>query len=126
MARYVTNETVVDWMRKKKPGFLIIDVRESDFAGGNIKGAINMPAFEFKLASMKKLCDIGEKKNIDTFVFHCMYSQSRGPATASSFTRYTQKQGKSYEILVLKGGWKTFYRHVKGFKDENELIENVL
>lgn len=35
-------------LRSKKPGIAIVDVRDQDFAGGHIAGAINIPRDTFK------------------------------------------------------------------------------
>ena len=54
--------------------FLVIDVRDDDYAGGNIKGARNYPSREF-LLNVDKL--VSETKNVPVMVFHCTLSQVR-------------------------------------------------
>lgn len=59
-----------------EPGkdYLIVDVRDDDFIGGNIKGAINCPSYSFQ----ETVEDLVEKtKDVKTVVFHCALSQQR-------------------------------------------------
>merc|ERR1712048_789611 len=69
-------------LQKAADQTLIIDVRdpdaeEGDFPGGNIKGAVNVPTFDF----VDTLPQIITKDNMakSTVVFVSMTSQARGP-----------------------------------------------
>ena len=54
--------------------YCVIDVRDDDWAGGNIKGSHNSPSSQFYL----RVNDLVEKtKHIPTVVFHCALSQMR-------------------------------------------------
>jgi Cdc25 family phosphatase len=53
---------------------MIIDVRDDDFIGGNIKGAKNMPSREF-LTTVDGL--VKDAKDVPTIIFHCALSQQR-------------------------------------------------
>ena len=55
---------------------LIIDVRGTDFKGGNIINGINMSYEKFNITDFEKIYDENNKKYI---VIHCMYSSIRGP-----------------------------------------------
>lgn len=59
--------------------YCIIDVRDDDWSGGNIKGAMNSPSYGF-LTNVDQL--VKETKNIPLVVFHCALSQARGPKAA--------------------------------------------
>lgn len=59
--------------------YVIIDVRDDDYRGGNITGAKNSPSSAF-LANVDEL--VKETKGIPLVVFHCMLSQQRGPKAA--------------------------------------------
>ncbi|KAJ9123735.1 hypothetical protein QFC24_003509 [Naganishia onofrii] len=52
----------------------VIDVRDDDFAGGNIKGAVNSPSegFTQKVTELVK-----EYNEVPKVVFHCALSQVR-------------------------------------------------
>eukprot|EP01083_Nonionella_stella_P053714 141972_1 len=69
---------LVEWMRSNNTTFIVIDVRNTnmDYLGGHINGAINIEHINF-ITKLKQMIDTYYKvKNI---VFHCMYSQCRGP-----------------------------------------------
>eukprot|EP01084_Bolivina_argentea_P150133 262183_1 len=73
---------LVEWMKNNDTNFIVIDVRQSnmDYLGGHIKGAINIQHTSF-IKQIKQLIENHYKvKNI---IFHCMYSQSRGPLCAN-------------------------------------------
>ena len=60
----------------KRPNsdYIIVDVRDDDFVGGNIKYAINSPSESFE-DQVKHLVE--KTKQIPTVVFHCALSQQR-------------------------------------------------
>ena len=62
---------------------LVVDVRDYDYTGGHIKGAVNITADEFSQdedvdALVQKVRAGGHER----VVFHCMLSQQRGPFCA--------------------------------------------
>jgi Rhodanese-like domain len=61
--------------------FKIVDVRDDDYYGGHISGALNVPSHEFP-ARVDSLVD--ELKDDEAVVFHCALSQIRGPAVLPS------------------------------------------
>jgi rhodanese-related sulfurtransferase len=68
-----------------KKDYIIVDVRDDDFRGGNIVGAHNEPSETF-LAGVDKLVE--DTKGVKTVIFHCMLSQQRGPKAARVITRF--------------------------------------
>ena len=61
---------------------LILDVRDEDFAGGHIRGCVNIPSYELiKAEEVDKFLD-GIDPVIDTLIVHCYLSQQRGPSCA--------------------------------------------
>ncbi|KAK9471714.1 Rhodanese-like domain-containing protein [Dipodascopsis tothii] len=93
----------------------IIDVRDSDFVGGHIMTARNVPSSRFS-AHLPSLHQ--SLKNTRRVVFHCALSQQRGPAAAAAYTRYhdmavaTTGADADQEIYVLRGGfteWQQTY-----------------
>jgi len=59
---------------EEKPEFVVVDVRDDDFIGGNIKGAINKPSREFADNVVKLVMDTRESPLV---IFHCALSQVR-------------------------------------------------
>ena len=54
--------------------YCVIDVRDDDWEGGNIKGAHNAPSSQFYV----QVHDLVQKtKAVPTVVFHCALSQVR-------------------------------------------------
>eukprot|EP01084_Bolivina_argentea_P083204 150664_1 len=73
---------LVEWIQSNNSNFIIIDVRNTnmDYLGGHIKGAINIEHINF----IKKIKELIEKYyKIKNIIFHCMYSQCRGPMCAN-------------------------------------------
>jgi Cdc25 family phosphatase len=90
----------------------VIDVRSSDFAGGHVAGAINMPFETFDTEVNKLVADV-ESQRADRVVFYCMYSQERGPACAQSFLSAWEKLHKTKppEVYYLTGGMTAWINH---------------
>ena len=65
----------------KRPGkdYLVVDVRDSDFIGGNIPNCRNVSSVTFsdKLDSL-----IRDTKSVPKVIFHCALSQSRWVTTS--------------------------------------------
>ena len=59
--------------------YAVVDVRDDDYHGGNIKGAHNSPASVF-LAKVDDL--VKQTQDVPLVVFHCALSQVRGPKAA--------------------------------------------
>jgi len=59
--------------------FVVVDVRDDDYAGGNIKGSLNRPSRDF-LTNVDSL--VKETKDVPLVIFHCALSQARGPKAA--------------------------------------------
>lgn len=57
-----------------KKDFIVIDVRDEDYPGGNIKGSLNKPSNEF-LDNVDSL--VKETKDIPLVIIHCALSQIR-------------------------------------------------
>lgn len=57
-----------------KKDFVVVDVRDEDFVGGNIKGAINQPSRQFNM-NVDGL--VAKTKAVPLVVFHCALSQVR-------------------------------------------------
>ncbi len=99
----------------------IVDVRDSDHIGGNIKGSIWIPVNQLDARLPELLRTLRDKEKV---VFHCMLSQQRGPKAALAYARARQRadakdatqddkqQKPRHEICVLEGGfgsWQAQY-----------------
>ena len=123
--------------------YCVIDVRDDDWAGGNIKGAHNAPSSQFYV----HVNDLVQKtKDVPTVVFHCALSQVRGPKAArvrtprvsayhciATDTMSSQLYAEArdqlegdgldipHQVLILRGGFSDFQAK---FKDDPDLVEN--
>lgn len=90
---------------------LIIDVRDTDFAGGHIRSAVNLPEDSF-MEDDDVDALVEKYKNEETIVFHCMMSQIRGPFCARRFLSrmavVLENEEKQPDVRVLTGGYQTF------------------
>ncbi|TFK27697.1 Rhodanese-like protein [Coprinopsis marcescibilis] len=107
--------------KEAKKDFLVVDVRDDDFIGGNIVGAKNEPSNEF-LTSVDAL--VKETKDVPLVIFHCALSQVRGPKAARIYEEAKKKlypDEDKQEVAVLRDGFTQF--QVK-YKDDPKLVEN--
>jgi Cdc25 family phosphatase len=88
----------------------VLDCRDDDFAGGNIRGAINLPAEAFygDSSAVDELIDTLAGKS--RVVVHCFLSQQRGPRCAARLAQRLQERGLTQQVLVMSGGWQRFSR----------------
>ena len=92
---------------ESKPGSVtVVDVRDED-RDGYISSSIHFPSRGFSESSWK---DLGSKVATPIVVFHCMFSQVRGPKAARMFLPYASPSVE--KVLILRGGWIGFYMNV--------------
>jgi M-phase inducer tyrosine phosphatase len=88
--------------------YLIVDARSKlEYAGGHIRGAINS---EHPQENVEKL--YGERYDPNTlFIFHCEFSQFRGPSSAWYFIQIHRRSHSEQPlfIVVMDGGYSQFY-----------------
>ncbi|EKG10366.1 M-phase inducer phosphatase, partial [Macrophomina phaseolina MS6] len=91
------------------PAVAVIDVRDSDFFGGHIRGCTNVPtqALDYKLPEL-----VRQLRGARTVVFHCALSQQRGPSAALRYVRERARllgdedeDETGQEVCVLEGGF---------------------
>ncbi|KAJ2720769.1 Cdc25 phosphatase Ibp1 [Coemansia sp. Benny D115] len=115
----------------KTPGtdYLVVDVRDEDYHGGHIPGAINVPAHHVR----DRAPELAAKyASVPTLVFHCALSQVRGPKSARIYNETVRSGSENapengslvhdqQQVLVLRGGFNSWLHR---FKDtEPALIE---
>lgn len=124
---YISPQDLYNLIKSSKVSgkdYIVVDVRDEDFIGGNIKGCLHIPSRKYE-ELFEDLC--ARIKDIPTIIFHCAYSQARGPKAANI---YTQKRvlvsgcdgesGSKQRVLVLQGG---FANMQAAYKDDNAVIE---
>lgn len=111
--KFLKPTTLYSWFKGGSPGrFAVVDVRDSDYIGGHIKGCYHYPSGNFQetLPELRqKLID----NQIKDVVFHCALSQSRGPSATLKFLRSLgevkdQEQIEYFNglsVWVLQGGF---------------------
>ncbi|GAA5990969.1 hypothetical protein JCM5350_001831 [Sporobolomyces pararoseus] len=111
----------------EQSSFLVIDVRSSDFVGGNIPNALNLTTDKFSDSSKiervieKYVSPKVEKEGLKLIIVHCMRSQTRGPYVAHLLSQ-SPALPKGVQVRILKGGFQGWYRLYKGRK---EMFENL-
>lgn len=124
MVKYINpSELAVIIQSDKKPNkdYLVVDVRDEDWVGGNIKGSRHVPSEKF-LNEVDQL--MKDTKGIPTVIFHCRLSQERGPKAAKVYEEMRNILHPSelgFEARVLRGG---FYQFGETYKDNPKLVEN--
>ncbi|RDB17796.1 Dual specificity phosphatase ibp1 [Hypsizygus marmoreus] len=123
--KYITADELAGIMKSDqvpKKDFVVVDVRDDDYLGGNVKGSLNKPSSEF-LMHVDSL--VKDTKDVPLVIFHCSLSQVRGPKAARIYeeTRRNILQGNDipHEVAVLREGFTQFQTK---FKDDPALVEN--
>ncbi|KAH3675529.1 hypothetical protein WICMUC_002618 [Wickerhamomyces mucosus] len=111
--KHIDHQILEKWLLEgKSPAgiFTVIDVRDSDYAGGHIHNSLHFP---FNQVSLESLTELATKINdSDDIVFHCALSQQRGPSTALKFMRAVDQNWlKDRNVYVLKGGFANWQQH---------------
>ena len=130
---YVEPEELAGWLLAGRRGLAVVDVRDCDFRAARtrrrkIAGAWHEPAHELRTSDAAPL--VGALRGADAVVFHCMYSQQRGPACAQQYAQRRRELAKlaplpPQEVLVLRGGFAKFHRRYGSGADANTLFEGV-
>ncbi|KAI8324303.1 Rhodanese-like protein [Martensiomyces pterosporus] len=114
----------------KRPGvdYLVVDVRDEDYKGGHIPGAVNVPAHEIRDRAGEL---IDKYAKVPEVVFHCALSQVRGPKSARIYSEAVQQRLESagdsdplfsQNIHVLTGGFTSWLYRFR--ESEPQLIES--
>ncbi|OMP89036.1 hypothetical protein BK809_0005757 [Diplodia seriata] len=109
----ITKEELLDRMKNgERSGqkFVLVDVRRTDFEGGTIEGAVNLPAHSLYVTIPTHYA-IFKAAGIKEVVFWCGSSSGRGPRSAGWFADHIESQGDSeMQSVVLDGGIKGWAR----------------
>lgn len=107
----------------------IVDLRDSDYIGGHIKGSWHYPAgnFNYTLGDLQqRLVD----NDIADVVFHCALSQVRGPQSALKYIRSVddvdermKAKLKEVKVWVLRGGFSLWAQE---YGEDDEATEGFV
>lgn len=108
----ISREELAGYIRAKKTGVTIIDVRDSDYIGGHIIGCNNVPVHTHDYKMPELVRTLADQ---ETVIFHCALSQQRGPTSALRYLREREKMSTSgrlgegddqkQKVYVLEGGF---------------------
>ena len=104
----------------------VIDVRDKDFVGGNIRGSINLPFHSINKTEFQKYF---KQK---TIIFVCMYGKLRSTEAA---LRFINQRESEKGVYVLSNGFREFLSTIKNSNrslsesehpshDHSDLLEN--
>jgi Cdc25 family phosphatase len=118
---YVEPGELVKWFDEgRMEGALIIDVRENDYTTGKVKGSLHYPFHELG-GRLSELQSLASSKH--TIIFHCYFSQTRGPRAAKLFCMELPDDTDK-RVCVLEGGWKTWCTLCR-YINRTDLIEPI-
>ncbi|GAA5802903.1 hypothetical protein HPULCUR_008378 [Helicostylum pulchrum] len=121
-------DLVLDTEKEPERDYAIIDVRDSDFKGGHIPGAKNVPANQM----YDKVGDlVREYADVPIVYFHCALSQVRGPKSARIYcetrnnpeTRSNLNIKTDQKVKIIRNGfegWHAKYRKEEGLIKDYE------
>lgn len=138
----INSDQLHNLLESKQHNILVIDVRDDDYIGGNIKNAVNIPSHRFNYRLQHIVDDYIVNSNIQPFdyiVLHCMKSQVRGPKAARQLVAHinmlidtnkidiNNSSNKLPTIAVLHEGAESFIRYIAthpDIKDKTLYIDN--
>ncbi|KAF8626010.1 hypothetical protein AX17_006733 [Amanita inopinata Kibby_2008] len=110
--KYITGDELAEIIKSNRipsKDYLVVDVRDDDYVGGNIKHALNRPSGGF-LEIVDDL--VKSAKDIPLIVFHCSLSQMRGPKAARIYEETRRnildEDAEPQEIVILRDGFSQF------------------
>lgn len=124
--KYISARTLRQWFRDGRGPLgkvAVVDVRDSDFMGGHIRGCLHFPSGELpdRMPELQKQILDMDARDV---VFHCALSQVRGPLSTLKFLRANaaglDDRLKVLRVYVLKGG---FTRWQQDYGEDSEVTE---
>ncbi|TFK73641.1 Rhodanese-like protein [Pluteus cervinus] len=123
--RYIAPNELADLIKAEGKvatvDYIVVDVRDDDYVGGNIKGALNQPSGEF-LQNVDVL--VKATKDVPLVIFHCALSQVRGPKAARIYEETRNNilgPNDAQEVKVLRSGFTGFQAR---YWNDPDLVEN--
>lgn len=112
---YLEPEQLAELLLVESQKILIVDVRDDDYVIGRIRGSRHYPFCRLTTDHGLRQQLMREADGKEMVIFHCHFSQTRGPEAAEIFTREHSGQTRP---LILRGGWKVWrerYRNDERF-----------
>jgi len=99
--------TILELQKSKDTSVVFIDVRDVDFVGGNIPGAVHVPYQEFDPKVTELVQKYGKYKHV---IFYCLYGQLRSPSCALGFIKKLEDTHHDdlNNVFVLSGGFHEY------------------
>lgn len=105
--------------------FIVVDCRyDYEYNGGHIRNAINISKPELVVSKFLSEHSTLHLRQRTVIVFHCEFSQKRGPAAYQALRSADRKQNEKHypelcypDIYLLDGGYKAFYDSFKEYCD---------
>ncbi|POY72256.1 hypothetical protein BMF94_4764 [Rhodotorula taiwanensis] len=96
--RYINHDELAQIIRTGQAGktYQVVDVRDEDFRGGNIKGAIRAPSEQRTDQSVQDL--VTRLDSVPQVIFHCTLSQVRGPKAARIYAEARREKEKQQGV----------------------------
>ena len=111
-ARLLQSDTTSSNTLTLPSSMVIIDVRDSDYIGGHIRGSTHIPSsqLDYKVPELARTW-----KDKEVVVFHCALSQQRGPSAALRYIR----ERKRLLAITAKGAVR------EDSEDSNGKVESL-
>jgi hypothetical protein len=123
--RYISQPELAELLTNKSTSqtTAVVDCRDDDrIEGGWVRGSIHFPSKRATPDAYAQLLASLTHSGIKRVVFHCMFSQARGPTGARKFVSLFPVQARGgLEVLILEGGMQGFFR----WADANQRMELV-
>jgi hypothetical protein len=113
MEPFIQPEDLLGLMNEMEVGrtLLVVDVRDADREDGWIKGSVHLPSADLDFEKMEAFAR-AISDTVGVCVFHCHFSQSRGPRAHKLFEMVAPRVfigGRpAPRALILQGGWQRF------------------
>jgi rhodanese-related sulfurtransferase len=126
---YISPPELIQLMSSMELGkdLLIVDVRDDDRDMGNIVGSLHLPSRELNEARMEAFAR-SVWGTAAVCVFHCHFSQVRGPTARRLFERVAANivpdVAQRPRSLILRGGWENFSAHART-SSQAHLVEHL-
>jgi rhodanese-related sulfurtransferase len=124
--RYIGQSQLVELLADDTIATAIVDCRDRDRnEGGWISGSIHFPSKQATEEAFNELLERLKQSGVQRVVFHCMFSQARGPGAAQRFVALFPPHVRgAMQVMILDGGFRGFY-HWAEQHHRTELIERT-
>ena len=124
---WIEAEELAPIIHKQPHSVMIVDLRDDDYEVGHIVNSVNVPSESLgKQSAMQQLLDRAVSNDqLEYVVFHCYYSQVRGPTFGQKFHNLLQEKYPDNDRLqckVLRGGWGYWYKRWRTEDDVHRYI----